>query len=162
MNKIKKILLISILIVFTLNLQASYIKTIKNDYVIYDVKAKYSDISFTLLDEIEQNGFIFSYRAKIGNALKKISKHYNKKPIFKKAEKIGFCKLSLSLEMMEENPNNLMYCPLSIAMYELKDKKNEVRIIYRLSKNLKKDGKVGKVMDKVNTLILKMIEESIE
>ncbi|MFA9373130.1 MAG: DUF302 domain-containing protein [Poseidonibacter sp.] len=159
MFNIKKHILILFVLFLTLNLQASYIKTVNDDYITYDVKGKYSDISFTILDEIEQNGFIFAYRAKIGNALKKISSHYKKEAVFTNAEKIGFCKMSLTFEMMEINPNNIMYCPLSIAIYELKDKKDEIRIIYNLAKNLQKDEKI---MNKVNQTVVKMIENSIQ
>eukprot|EP00487_Bulimina_marginata_P006866 TRINITY_DN26977_c0_g1_i1.p1 TRINITY_DN26977_c0_g1~~TRINITY_DN26977_c0_g1_i1.p1 ORF type:complete len:114 (-),score=3.91 TRINITY_DN26977_c0_g1_i1:70-411(-) len=99
---------------------------------------------FTLLDEISQNGFIKSYRADIGNAVKKISSFYKKEAIFRNAEKIGFCRQTLTLEMMEENPNNIIFCPLSIALYELNDEKNIVKIVYRFAKISNKESKVLK------------------
>lgn len=146
-------------IIFTLNLQAEYKKTVHTDYVIYKVNGKYKDIMFTLLDEISQNGFISSYKADIGNAVENISSFYKKEPIFTHAEKIGFCRQTLTLEMMEENPNNLMFCPLSIALYELRNEKDIVKIVYRFAKTFDKESKVLK---KVNNQIIELIENSLE
>jgi uncharacterized protein (DUF302 family) len=148
-----------IFIISSLNLQAEYKKTIYPDYVSYETEGKYRDIMFTLLDEISQNGFISSYRANIGDAVENISSFFKKEPIFTNAEKIGFCRQTLTLEMMEENPNNLMFCPLSIAVYELKSQKNIVKIVYRLAKFSNKESKV---LEKVNKEILQLIENSLE
>ncbi|MDO6827458.1 DUF302 domain-containing protein [Poseidonibacter sp. 1_MG-2023] len=152
-------ILFFIFVIFSLNLQAQYKKTIHSDYVIYEVQGRYSTIMFTLSDEISQNGFISSYKADIGNAVKNISSFYKKEPIFKNAQKIGFCRQTLTLEMMEENPNNLMFCPLSIALYELNNEKNLVKIVYRFAKVSNKESKV---LEKVNKEILQLIENSLE
>jgi uncharacterized protein (DUF302 family) len=154
-----KILIFLLFALLYINANDSYKKTIHEEYVTYEVNDKYSDVIFTLIDEINQNGFIISYRANIGNAIENISSFYKKKPICKNAEKIGFCRQTLSLEMMEVNPDNLMYCPLSIALYEKTDEKDKVKIIYRLSPNLKEDEKI---MNRVNNTILEMIETSLE
>lgn len=140
-------------------LQANYVKKVNEDFIKYEVNGKYSDILFTIEDELAQNGFIISYRAKIARALKKIDSHYKQNPIFRKAQKIGFCKLSLTLKMMKENTDNLMYCPLNIAFYEKSKEKNKVTIIYRLAKSINSNDKV---MKSVNNQILQIIEESIK
>lgn len=155
----KSFTVLFIFIIFSLNLQAEYKKTIYSDYVVYEIKGKYTNIMFTLLDEISQNGFIKSYRADIGNAVKNISSFYKKEAIFRNAEKIGFCRQTLTLEMMEENPNNIIFCPLSIALYELNDEKNIVKIVYRFAKVSNKESKVLK---KLNSEILQLIENSLE
>ncbi len=155
----KVFILLFTFIIFSLNLQAEYKKTIYSNYVIYETKDKYKEVIFTLIDEISQNGFIQSYRANIGNSVKNISSFYKKEPIFSNAEKIGFCRQTLTFEMMEENPNNLMFCPLSIAIYELKNEKNIVKIVYRFAKISSLESKV---LNKVNQEILQLIENSLE
>ena len=155
----KTFILFFVFVLFSLNLQAQYKKTIYSDYVVYETKGEYSTIIFTLSDEISQNGFISSYRADIGNAVKNISTFYKKEPIFKNAEKIGFCRQTLTLKMMEENPNNLMFCPLSIALYELNNENNIVKIVYRFAKV---SNKKSLVLEKVNKEILQLIENSLE
>ena len=155
----KEIVFIFIFVFCSVNLNANYKKEVLNDYVIYEKKGKFNEILFVLLDEIAQNGFTSSYEANIANALKNISSFYKKKPIFTHAKKIGFCRQTLTLEMMEDNPNNLMFCPLSIALYELENEKNIVKIIYRFSKF---ENKESKVLKKVNQEILKIIENSLE
>ena len=142
-----------------INLQAEYKKNVYDDYVIYETKGKYKEIIFILLDEINQNGFTSSYKADIGNAVKNISSFYKKEAIFTYAQKIGFCRQTLTLEMMEEDPNNLMFCPLSIALYELKNEKDIVKIIYRFAKT---SNKKSNVLKKVNKEILQLIENSLE
>jgi uncharacterized protein (DUF302 family) len=155
----KTFILFFTFLIFSLNLQAEYKKTVYPDYVIYKTESTYKEVMFTLIDEINQNGFIQSYRANIGSAVKNISSFYKKDPIFTHAEKIGFCRQTLTLEMMEDNPNNLMFCPLSIAVYELKNEKNIIKVVYKLAKFSKKKSKV---LDKVNKEILQLIENSLE
>jgi len=154
----KKIFVLLFFILFT-SIWADYTKKVYENYVIYEVQGKYSDIIFTLLDELSQDGFILSYRANIADAMEGLTKFHKRKALFKNAEKIGFCKVSLTLEMMDENPNNLMFCPLSIALYEENKKNSNTKIIYRIEKNLSKDEKI---MDKVNSTILRLIENSLE
>lgn len=155
----KGILLILLFAISPLILSASYNKSVYETHIEYEVEGKYKDIMFTLLDEINQNGFILSYRANIANAIEGITTFQKREAIFKHAEKIGFCRLSLSLEMMDENPDNLMFCPLSIALYELNKKDSKVKIIYKLEKSLNKNEKV---MEKVNATIIQLIEASLE
>lgn len=155
----RSFIVLFIFLIFSLHLQAEYKKIVYSDYVVYETSGKYENIIFTLLDEINQNGFISSYRVNIGNAVKNISSFYKKDPIFTKAEKIGFCRQTLTLEMMEENPNNLMFCPLSIAIYELVNKKGTVKIVYRLAEI---SNKKSNVLQKVNKEILQLIENSLE
>ena len=155
----KNIVFLFAFIFCSLNLNAEYKKQVFNDYVIYEKKGKFKEIKFVLLDEIAQNGFTSSYEADIGNAVENISTFYKKEAIFTHAKKIGFCRQTLTLEMMEENPNNLMFCPLSIALYELKNEKDVVKIVYRFAKI---ENKESKVLKKVNQEILNLIENSLE
>ena len=126
--------------------------------ITYKVNANYDDTIFALLDEISNTGFILSYRANIGKNIKNTSKFFKQEPVFINANKIGFCKSSLTLEMMNENPRNMMFCPLSLAVYELNKKENKVVIIYQKATTLKKEDKV---MLKVNSIIEKLIENSL-
>lgn len=136
----------------------SYDKFENKETLTYKIDANYEDTIFSLLDEISTSGFILSYRANIGKNIENTAKFFKKEALFKSANKIGFCKSSLTLEMMSENPRNIMFCPLSLAVYELKNSANQIVIIYQKAKVLRKKDKV---MLKVNKLIEQLIENSL-
>ncbi len=136
----------------------SYEKIEDSKTLTYKIDAKYDDVIFALLDEISTTGFILSYRANIGKNLKNTSKFFKQSSVFKNANKIGFCKSSLTLEMMSENPRNIIFCPLSLAVYEINKKDDQVVIIYQKAKTLKKEDRV---MLKVNSIIQELIENSL-
>jgi len=149
-----KILILSLL---SMNL-FSYEKVEDKEYLAYKVDDIYEDVLFALKSEIAADGFILSYQANIGKSTKETSKFYNKKPLFLKAHNLGFCKKSLTLKMMSENPKNIIYCPLSFAIYEIK--KNEIHILYKKSKALRNGEKVFLIINqKIENLIDLALED---
>lgn len=128
-------------------------------YLEYKIKASYDDVIFSLLDEISNQGFILSYRANIGKNINKTAKFFKEKELYTKANKIGFCKSSLSLKMMGENIRNILFCPLNAAVYELPNKDKEIKILYLKANPINKDEKV---MLEVNRIINELIVQALE
>ena len=155
----KKLLCLFIILISVNNLFANkHSNKFENDiFIKYVINASYDDVIFSILDELSVSGFILSYRANIGKYLNKTSKVLKEKNIFINANKIGFCKNSLSLKMMSENVNNILFCPLSLAIYEIK--KDKIIIIYNKAKILRKSNKI---MIEVNKTIDKLIKKSLE
>ena len=148
----------SIFIVFLLCISLfSYEKNQNDRYITYSINTSYDNLMFALLDEVSASGFVLAYEANISKGLKNISKLLNKQNVFINARKIGFCKSSLSLEMMQENPKNMMFCPLSLAVYELK--KNHIVILYQKIIPLRKEDKI---ILKINKIIPKLIENLLD
>ncbi len=135
----------------------AYEKKQNDRYITYNINISYDNLMFALLDEVSASGFVLAYQANISKSLKNISKLLNKKNVFINAKKIGFCKSSLSLEMMQENPKNMVFCPLSLAIYEIK--KNHIVILYQKIIPLRKEDKV---LLKINKIIPKLIENLLD
>ena len=58
--------------------------------------------------------------------------------------------------MLEENSNNINYCPLAISIYE-KDNKNFIS--YKFYKPFKKDDQIAnKINETLKNLIIKSVE----
>ncbi len=135
----------------------SFEKEENDNFIKYSIKASYEDIVFSILDELSIRGFILTYRANIGKNVNKTSKFFYKEELFIKANKIGFCKSTLSLKMIKEDNNNLIYCPLSLAIYE--KTKGEIIILYQKAKALKK-GDI--IMKEVNEIINNLIISTLK
>lgn len=149
----KQILIILLLSTFSF----SFSKEENNTFIKYSLTNSYNNVVYSLLDELAVNGFILSYRANISKSLNKTTNFFKQKPIYLNANKIGFCKSTLSLKMMRENQDNILYCPLSLAIYE-KDK-DEIIILYQKAKILKENNFI---MKEVNELVNKLIVKSIQ
>lgn len=145
-----------LLFIFALSFCLSYEKIEEGSYVEYQIEGDYDEVVFALLDEISANGYILSYRADIKKISSYASKALNKKEPFLNANKIGFCKASNTLKMMEENPKNILFCPISIAIYETQ--KDKINIIYLKSQSLREGDSFFK---EVNKEVIFIIEEAI-
>lgn len=147
----------SVLLILILYINIFAFEKVENEiYIEYKTNASYEDVIFSLLDEIANQGFILSYRANIGKAVNKTADFFKKDRLFLNANKIGFCKSSLTLEMLSENINNLLFCPLSLGIYEIK--KNHIKIIYQKAKVLNNNNKIMKEVNRIiNNIIIKSI-----
>lgn len=134
----------------------AYEKEQNNTFIKYTLTGSYDNVVFALLDELSVNGFILSYRLNIGKSLNKTSNFFEKKELFLNANKIGFCKSTLSLKMMSENSHNLIYCPLAITIYE--KKKNHIVILYQKAHVLNKNDQI---MTRINNIVSNIIKAVI-
>jgi len=117
----------------------------------------FNTVLYSLVNELSLDGFTFLYKVNIGKNLKKLSLSLKKTSPYINAYKIGFCKKSLSLNILKENPKNIIYCPMSLAIYEVK--KDEIIIVYRKAQKLKRKDSL---LLEVNKRIAFLIEEALE
>ena len=104
-----------LILILTLSLYLSAFKKEENNiYMKYTLEGKYNEVLYSLIDEITASGFTLVYKAKIGKSMNKLSEYLKEKKLFINANKIGFCKKSLALEMMKENIENIQKLILNL------------------------------------------------
>lgn len=146
-----------LILFFSLSLYLSAFSKAENDiYIKYTLSSKYNEVLYSLIDELSANGFTIVYKAKIGKSMNGVSKLLGEKKLFIKANKVGFCKKSLALKMMKENIENIVFCPMSLAIYEIQ--KNKIVILYQKAKNI---NKKESIMLEVNNIMENLIENSL-
>ena len=115
----------------------------------------------TFLDEaIVGRGLVVNSVSHVGDMLARTGKDLGAtKQIYKHAEVVEFCSASLSREMMEADPANIVFCPYSIAIYERADQPGKIYLAHRRLKGL---GQGKEVMQKIDTLLDEIIRAAIE
>lgn len=96
------------------------------------VKGKYADVKDDLVAAIEQRGLVVSFVAHVGDMLERTGRDLGKtKRIYEQADVIEFCSATASRAMMEADPQNLVYCPYTIAVYTLPGEPGVVYLAHR-------------------------------
>jgi uncharacterized protein (DUF302 family) len=149
-----------LLLFFTLFcfLKADY-EVINNEnlFVVKVDKANFDELLLRLKDEINFEGFTTVYELNLAKATNEVAVLLEKKGVLEKGINLGICKSSFTLQMVEENFNNINYCPLGISVY-----KNSDNSIYLSAKKYKtfKDG--DKIADKINEVLKGLIVKSLD
>jgi uncharacterized protein (DUF302 family) len=149
-----------LLLFFTLFcfLKADY-EVINNEnlFVVKVDKANFDELLLRLKDEINFEGFTTVYELNLAKATNEVAVLLEKKGVLEKGINLGICKSSFTLQMVEENFNNINYCPLGISVY-----KNSDNSIYLSAKKYKtfKDG--DKIADKINEVLKGLIIKSLD
>ena len=149
-----------LLLFFTLFcfLKADY-EVINNEnlFVVKVDKANFDELLLRLKDEINFEGFTTVYELNLAKATNEVAVLLEKKGILEKGINLGICKSSFTLQMVEENFNNINYCPLGLSIY-----KNSDNSIYLSAKKYKtfKDG--DEIADKINEVLKGLIIKSLD
>ncbi len=135
---------------------------IEVDETEYFVKYKLSQESIQttyllLKNELLANGYKIVYEGDFAKLTKNIGKLIDKKSNLEFSKKLAFCKSSVTFRLLAENPDNILFCPFSLAVYKTKNE-NFFYISYMKFKPLKKDEKMA---IEINENIKKIIEEVI-
>jgi len=92
----------------------------------------FEDARETLEMAITDRGMIVNNVSHVGDMLERTGKVIeNSKQIYLKAEVLEFCSAVVSRNMMEADPDNIVFCPYVISVYVVPDKPDEVRVAYR-------------------------------
>jgi uncharacterized protein (DUF302 family) len=150
-------------IIFLIFLLSSFLKAnyeIVENENLFAVKIDNNNFEEHLLrlkDEINFQGFTVVYELNLAKATNEIAQILEKKGVLEKGINLGICKSSFTLQMLEENFNNINYCPLGISVY-----KNSDNSIYLSAKKYKtfKDG--DKIADMINETLKNLIIKSLE
>ena len=139
----------SYLIVFIMLLSVSAIVYAANvkletkDYKFYKFQGSYENVRVDLDYAITGRGIKVNGVSHIGDMLERTGKDIGRtNKIFAHAEAIQFCSATLSRDMMEADPMNIVYCPYIIYIYSLPDEKESVYVGYRKLPEL--DSKASK------------------
>ena len=143
---------------FTLNIvNASYDIIDKENIFIMKIKnSNFKTLYVNLKDEINFQSFTIVHELNLSKSTSFVAEALNKNKILKNGTNIMICKSSFTLEMIEENIENISYCPMIISVYE--DDKY-VYISHKKYKSFNKDEKIaGKINETLKNLILKSLE----
>lgn len=139
-------------------LEADY-KIIENEnlFLVKIENSNFEEKLLNLKDEINFQGFVIVYELNLAKATNEVASILEKKGVLNKGINLGICKSSFTLEMLEENFNNINYCPLGLSVY-----KNSDNSIYFSAKKYKpfKDG--DKIAEKINKVLKNLILKSLE
>ena len=149
-----------LLIIFLLSsfLKANY-KIIENEniFIVKIDNRNFQEGLLNLKDEINFEGFVIVYELNLAKSTNEVAELLGKEGILQNGINLGICKSSFTLQMIEENFNNINYCPLGISIY-----KNNDNSIYISAKKYKafKDG--DEIADKINEVLKGLIIKSLD
>ena len=138
-------------------LRANY-EIIENENI-FMIKTDNRDFQENLLklkDEINFEGFTIVYELNLAKSTNEVAVVLEKNGVLKKGINLGICKSSFTFQMVEENINNINYCPLGLSVYE--NKNNEIFISYKKYKTFKNGDKIA---DKINEVLKSLIIQSL-
>jgi uncharacterized protein (DUF302 family) len=98
----------------------------------YKTKGDFDEVKDDVAFAITGRGLVINNVSHIGSMLARTGKAMgNSKAIFVKAQALEFCSATLSRDMMEADPHNIVFCPFIIAIYVLPDDPKTVYVSYR-------------------------------
>ena len=139
-------------------LKANY-EIIENEnlFLVKTENKSFQENLLNLKDEINFQGFTIVYELNLAKATNEVAQILEKKGILKEGINLGICKSSFTLQMVEENFNNINYCPLGLSVYQ--NSKNENFISYKKYKTYKSGDKIA---DKINEVLKGLILKSLD
>lgn len=150
-------ILLSLFLLFSF-LKASY-KIVENEniFMIKINNGNFQENLLKLKDEINFDGFIIVYELNLAKSTNEVAILLEKNGVLKEGINLGICKSSFTFQMVEENFNNINYCPLGISVYQ--NKNNEIFISYKKYKAFKNGDKIAlKINEILKSLIIKSLD----
>jgi hypothetical protein len=103
--------------------------------VMYVTEGNFADIRENLDLAITGQGLIIDHVSHVGTMLDTTGKDLGAtRQVYLQAEVLAFCSATLSREMLEANPFNLVYCPYTIQIFETPEQPGKVYVGYRRPK----------------------------
>lgn len=111
---------------------------------------------------ITGRGFVINNVSHVGNMLERTGKDLGGgKQVFVNAESLEFCSATVSRQMMEADPDNIVFCPYIISIYVLPEKPNEARIAFRKTQMVGAPAS-QKALKAVNDLLTDIVKEALQ
>jgi len=83
-------------------------------------RGNFADTRDAVVTAIENRGLVINATSHIGDMLERTGNDLGKsRHIYEQAEILEFCSASLSRQMMETDPHEIVNCPFTIAIYTL-------------------------------------------
>jgi uncharacterized protein (DUF302 family) len=129
---------------------------------IYQTQGDFGTVRDALVSAVEGRGLKVNHINHIGEMLARTGKDLGAgTEIYLNAEQIEFCSATLSRSMMEADPNNIMICPYSIAVYNLPAQPNTIYVSYRKTPEVK-NANSRTIFKQVEQLLNDIITEGID
>ena len=150
-------ILLSLFLLFSFSKASYEIVENENIFMIKINNGNFQENLLKLKDEINFDGFIIVYELNLAKSTNEVAILLEKNGVLKEGINLGICKSSFTLQMVEENFNNINYCPLGISVYQ--NKNNEIFISYKKYKALKNGDKIAlKINEILKSLIIKSLD----
>lgn len=150
-------ILLSLFLLFSFSKASYEVVENENIFMIKINNGNFQENLLKLKDEINFDGFIIVYELNLAKSTNEVAILLEKNGVLKEGINLGICKSSFTLQMVEENFNNINYCPLGLSIYQ--NKNNEIFISYKKYKSLKNGDKIAlKINEILKSLIIKSLD----
>jgi uncharacterized protein (DUF302 family) len=150
-------ILLSLFLLFSFSKASYEIVENENIFMIKMNNGNFQENLLKLKDEINFEGFTIVYELNLAKSTNEVAVLLEKNGVLKEGINLGICKSSFTLQMVEENINNINYCPLGLSVYQ--NKNNEIFISYKKYKAFKSGDKIALKINKVlKDLIFKSLD----
>lgn len=130
--------------------------------VTHRVKGDFEEVRENLEMAITNRGMVISYQSHVGKMLKRTAGAVGAaKLVYIRARVMLFCSAVLSREVMEADPDAVLFCPYKIALYELPEKPGEIILSYP-KYSLTGSARAKNALIKVEKLLHELVMEAIE
>ena len=145
-----------LLILFASYLNAYEIIDKDNIFTVKIKNSTFEKVYVNLKDEINFECFVIVHELNLEKSTASVAQALENKPIIKNGINILICKSSFTLQMHEENIENITYCPMIISVYE---DKNFCYISYKKYHSFKKGDTIASLInEKLKNLILQSLD----
>lgn len=150
-------ILLTIFLLFSFSKASYEIIENENIFMLKMNNTNFQENLLRLKDEINFEGFTIVYELNLAKSTNEVAVVLEKNGVLKNGINLGICKSSFTLQMVEENINNINYCPLGLSVYQNSDSS-----IYLSAKKYKtfKDG--NKIAEKINEVLKNLILKSLD
>jgi uncharacterized protein (DUF302 family) len=105
---------------------------VADDLARFEARGQFEDVRDNLVAAIEGHGLVVNATSHISDMLDRTGRDLGTtRKVYQHAEVLEFCSASLSRKAMEANPEQIAFCPYTIAVYTLPEVKNKVFVVYR-------------------------------
>lgn len=126
----------------------------RDDVTKYSSQAPFADVAADLADAIVNRGYKIDYHGFIGEMLQRTAEDVGaSKKLYRDAEIFQFCSAVVSRAVMEENIENIAFCPYVLFVYETEAEAGTVNVGFRRLPG-------GEGRDAVNTLLEEIVKEA--
>lgn len=127
--------------------------------VSYTIEDSFDNVKQDVEDAITAKGLKVSNISYIGKMLKRTAKDVGASGgIYHDAVALEFCSATLSREMMQTNPDNIVFCPYIIYVYALSGETGKTTVAYRKF-TTSATGNTDKTLSQVEALLESIINE---
>jgi len=152
---------ICLLVALFVGMQQS-VMAVDDAFAVFHKQASFADVKESIEMAIKGRGFVINNVSHIGNMLERTAKDLGSgKKVILEAEALEFCSATVSRQMMEADPNNIVFSPYIIALFVLPEKPKEVRIVFRKTQ-LVGSAASKKSLQDVKTIVIEIIKKAIQ